>query len=473
VEGATTVTRTRRPARVGEPLPAAHVAGAAVVAVGLYGAVFGWAMANTSYDVWGAMVVAPVLVAISLPVLRRAARREPDPRIGQLLVIALVLKLVASLSRYYMAFHLYGGVADASRYHEAGALLGAQLRSGDFDIQLGMRVVGTGFIIILTGIVYAITGPSLIGGYLVYSWLGFWGLFGFYRAFVIAFPDGDRWRYALLLFLLPSMLFWPSGIGKDTWMLLTLGVFAYGAALLLSHRRGGFIVLALAIAGQLAVRPHVAVLACGALLVAYVVRRRPARLTALGPVKSVLVWAVLGAAGLLVIRQVQGFFGADEFSSDTVNQVLSSTEEHTGQGGSAFQNGFNGSPQHLPRAIITVLFRPFPFEAHNIQAFIAAAEGSALLLLFLLSWPRLQQIPRYLRSRPYLAFSITFTLLFCYAFGHFQNFGILTRERVQVFPVLLVLLAIPPATHEVRRRPRRRAEPGSAHKIIRQRSAPS
>ena len=42
----------------------------------------------------------------------------------------------------------------------------------------------------MTGIVYTVTGPSLIGGYLVFSWLGFWGLLLFFRAFQIAVPHG-------------------------------------------------------------------------------------------------------------------------------------------------------------------------------------------------------------------------------------------------------------------------------------------
>ena len=36
-----------------------------------------WAMESLSYDVWGAMVVGPVLVAISIPILARAGRADP------------------------------------------------------------------------------------------------------------------------------------------------------------------------------------------------------------------------------------------------------------------------------------------------------------------------------------------------------------------------------------------------------------
>ena len=59
--------------------------------------------------------------------------------------------------------------------------------------------------------------------------------------------------------------------------------------------------------------------------------------------------------------------------------------------------------------------------------------------------------PRLLRTRPYVAFCRTYTLLFVFAFSSFANFGILTRQRVQVFPFVLVLLALPLASSGRRR----------------------
>ena len=48
-----------------------------------------------------------------------------------------------------------------------------------------------------------------------------------------------------------------------------------------------------------------------------------------------------------------------------------------------------------------------------------------------------------MRRSPYLAFCVSYVLLFVVAFSSFGNFGILTRQRVQVFPFFLVLLAVP------------------------------
>ena len=189
---------------------------------------------TTSFDVWGAVLLVPILIGLSVPVLRRQAIRESDPATFRLLFLALIVKLAGAVARYYVAFSVYGGAADAARYHRAGVELAGGFRHLDFA---GMHLrTGTSFIENITGLVYALIGPSKIGGFLVFfSWLGFWGLFLFYRAFTIAVPVGRRRSYALLVFFLPSLVFWPSSIGKEAWMMFSLGIAVYGVAKILTY----------------------------------------------------------------------------------------------------------------------------------------------------------------------------------------------------------------------------------------------
>src|SRR4051812_8089203 len=51
------------------------------------------AMQTTNYDVWGAFLVAPVLLLLTVPFATSAARREGDPRVGRLILMAAVIKL--------------------------------------------------------------------------------------------------------------------------------------------------------------------------------------------------------------------------------------------------------------------------------------------------------------------------------------------------------------------------------------------
>lgn len=418
----------------------------AIGAVGLCVGLLGWAVEHTAYDTWGGVVVATVLVLGSLPLVLWLARREEDPRVAKLLPWALLLKLGAALARLAVAFGVYDGVADANTYHGAGELLAPMYRRGDFSGDVG-TFIGTGFLKALTGAVYMLTGATRLGGFVVFSWMGFWGLYLFYKAFCLACPEGDRWRYALLVFLLPSLLFWPSSIGKEAWMTLTLGLAAYGAARILTRRRHGFAVLIVGLAGTVAVRPHVSAILMVSLVAAYLLRRSPAGGSLLRPVAKIAGLVALGLALLVVVGQTKELFGVkDRFDAEAVSQVLDRANSQTSNARSTFGSPgqTNLSPSRFPSALVSVVFRPFPWEARNPLALVASLEGSVLLALFVVGRTRILGAVRSMLRTPYVVLCLCYSVLFVYGFSSFANFGVLTRQRVQVFPFLLVLLALPP-----------------------------
>ncbi|MGH9151960.1 MAG: hypothetical protein ACRD03_06115 [Acidimicrobiales bacterium] len=409
---------------------------AAVVA---YVSWFTWALEHRDYQTWGTLMIGPLLVVVSVPLLGQAVRREPDRRIGALIVGAFFLKLAMAFVNHAVAFGIYGGVADARGYHGAGTAYSEAFRAGHFalsgDAQLGRR-----FISAVTGALYTITGPSKLVGYLVFSWFAFWGLYLFYRAFVLAVPEGDRRRYALLVFLLPSTLFWTSAIGKEAWMTLALGTCAVGAARLLTHRRGGMPVLALGLAGSALCRPHISFMVLMGVAGAYLLRRS-ATPKPLGPLVTIGGLFVLVAIGSALAGQFARHFELTSFGTQTSRSVLEVAERESEIGRSAFS--VERTP--WPLAVPGVLVRPLPFEAHNAQALAASFEGTAMLVLLAASRRRVAAAARRIVATSYLAFCATSSILFLVAFSVFRNFGILARERVQLLPFVLVLLALPAA----------------------------
>src|SRR5919201_5511941 len=242
----------------------AFVAGLTLTAA--YSAAVVFASAR-SYEGWTALLIAPILVVLSLPALRRQARREASSRVLPILVLALMAKLGGGLMRYSVVFGLYGGGADATVYHDWGIRLSGRFEQWDFS---PLAATGAAFIRGFTGSIYALTTPSKLGGFLLFSWLGFWGLFLFYRAFVLAVPEGRRSTYRLFIFFFPSLLFWPSSIGKEAWMVLALGMGAIGASKLLTgDAAGGVIIGRLGLFLASIVRPHIAAMLVIAVLVGY------------------------------------------------------------------------------------------------------------------------------------------------------------------------------------------------------------
>jgi hypothetical protein len=424
------------------------------VAVGIGGALLGFSFTVLGLlfliaaQLDGFLVVAflvPVLLAASWPAFTRQARRERDPTLVRLLVAALLLKLFGSLVRYWVAVAFYDSNADAFEYHRVGVDLAMRFRAGNFDTGLP-SLSGTDFISFFTGITYTITGPSIFAGFLLYSWLAFGGMFYLYRAFTIAIPDGRKRSYARLLFFMPSMLYWPSSIGKEAWMLFTLGLAAFGTARLLTGRPWRGMALA-GVAMWLAaiVRAHVSGMVVLGLVVAYLFARPPRRLGALGPAVKLVALAALLVVAVGLLGRTQSYLlekGIDP--QDGVTGVLAETGRRTSQGGSGFEAPSTGaSLAKLPFAAVTILFRPFLFEVHNAQAAITALESTLLLALVLARRRAIWQAVRHLRRYPYVAFILVYSALFVVAFSSIGNFGILARERTQLLPFFLVLLAVP------------------------------
>jgi hypothetical protein len=75
-----------------------------------------------------------------------------------------------------------------------------------------------------------------------------------------------------------------------------------------------------------------------------------------------------------------------------------------------------------------------------------------LLVLGAAAAPRLLRLPKYIFQVPYVAYALTYTVMFVIAFSSISNFGILTRQRTQVLPLALVMLVLPRETNRVEER---------------------
>ncbi len=404
-----------------------------------------------------AMVVALALFAGSAPALALVARRDGDRTLFGFLLVALAAKLGGAFARYYLTSAAYGGFADAAMYDNAGREWVAALRAGrpvwvaDVLANFG---AGTKALSTITGVVYTAAGRNMLTGFVVFSWLGFWGLLMAYRAFRVGVPGGDHRRYRLLLFFLPSLVFWPSSIGKDAWMQLTLGAIFLGVAWLTgTHPRWtGAIWLVVGLFGAALVRPHIALTAAAPLAVALGVRLRAPQRTGqrragAGAVR-VVGMVVLAGASVILLNRIGTVFGGGDPAAGTVTGVLDTASTITAQGGSEFEATTVTGIQDLPMATISVLFRPFLWEATSAVKAIAGLETTLLLVLTVLSWQRLRTLPGQLRRNRYVIYVTVFAVIAIVGFSRVGNEGILARQRTQFLPAVLVLLCLPAARRD-------------------------
>jgi hypothetical protein len=425
-----------------------------VVAVAAVVAALAVAMDRWSYDVWGAFWVGPVLLGLTIPIANRIARQEGDPKVGRLILLAFGAKVLAGTVLRYIAVNGVYGSGDAKRYSTAGRILAPMFRRGVYE-NLG-KVSATRFLEILTGQVFAVIGPTDLGAYLFFSWIAFLGLLLMVQAFRIAVPNGDHHRYRLLVLFFPSLLFWPSSIGKDAWLIFCLGIAAYGLARAFTGRLSGIVAVGLGLWGATVVRPHIALLVIIAGGAAMLVRTIAPRIHGEGGphrLRSATLAIVLVVGVVAVMGQAQTFFNLDSLNPESAQGVLTEVNRRTGQGGSEFNAPSATTPTGYAQAFVTVLFRPFPLEGSGGLSLVTSAEGVLFAVVVAGSLGRLSRLPALAVRTPYVLFGLLYVLGFVYAFSSIENFGILARERAQLLPFAFILLCLPRKPKRERQRP--------------------
>src|SRR5205807_1126729 len=292
--------------------------------------------------------------------------------------------------KFISDFGVYGGRADANAYSYNGTRIAAAIHAGQWShLPMTPGSFGTHVIDITTGVIYSVTGTTVMGAGLVYSWLGFWGLYFFYRAFRIGFPEGEARRYGYLIFFLPSLLFWTSSIGKDAWIMFSLGLATYGGAKLMARHRGAYAIVLIGLGLTSLVRIHIAAALFIGLFAAFIARRSSGDRVWAAFGKGVGI-VVLTLVGVVIGSQFRAFFGVNkDLQSGGISQVFEKAQHGSEGGSSDFNAKQIQSPADVPMAVVSVIFRPLPFDANNTTALLASIEGTVLLGLFVVSWPRI------------------------------------------------------------------------------------
>lgn len=229
--------------------------------------------------------------------------------------------------------------------------------------------------------------------------------------------------------------------------MLWLGVLVLGAAKFFTHQPWAFTLLILGSVGTSLIRPHITVLLVAALLVAQLFR--PAGDQAISVLSKAAGLAVLGVAAAILTTQSAGFLGIDDISAQAVTDSIGAASGQTVLGGSAFTPVPLTNPLGVPAAIVTLLVRPFPWEANGVAMLAQSVEGLALIVLFVKFRSRLMRAPRLMIKNPFVAFAAIYSLEFILAFSGFANFGLLARQRTLMLPLFVVLLALPLASNAV------------------------
>jgi hypothetical protein len=390
-----------------------------------------------------ALLIGVVLFAIGRVFIRRATQAEGgDPWLAKALTACLILHLLSAPSQIWVVDHLYGGIADYTRYDIQGSVLSGGFRHLDFSLEPAQLrgIVGDGAVSIVAGVIFAIIGANQAGAFLVMTFLSFIGIVYFYRAFTLTFSGAGNRRYGYLVFFLPTLLFWTSDVSKEAIMTFLLGLTAYGCARILAHRgRGYLLIIVCSVAGAF-IRPNETLLALGGFTVAMLFRPVSPTVRFHGPRRTlafIFMGAMTGLAIFVTLHYLPG--SSNGLSLTSISKNNSGVGNGFGSGGITY----SGNPIYYPKDVFVVLFDPLPINAHGSGEWVEAFENTLVVGVVLTSLRGLRILPRVAFARPYVMMSLIFTGAFCYSFASLGNLGLITREAVVTMPFFLVVLCIP------------------------------
>lgn len=408
-------------------------------------------------------LVAVALLLASVAVANQIA--GSDRWLSRVVLGSAVAHLACVGPQIWVVDHVYGGSADWVGYVNRAAHLADSWRAGHFTTAgaaLGGGVLGDGMVAILGAAVMMVLGVNELAVFLVFAWLAFLGVVCFYRAFTVTFPGANHRRYAVLVFFLPSLLFWTADLGKEAIITISVGVAALGVARVFARLRHGYLLILLGIVIGIGVRPDELAILAVAFAVAMLLREGDPEQKASGLRRTgglVVAAALTVGAGLLTARLLHGTDGGRGVSS---LGGLGQLNQGTGFGFGSSGVSYSSNPLAYPVDVYHVLFDPFPLVAHHGTQLLASLENAVILVVLLVSLPNLRLVWRAARYRPYVIVCLVYSVLFVYTFAALGNLGLITRERTLMLPFLLVLTAIPiagperaPHPWELRRRVRR------------------
>lgn len=281
----------------------------------------------------------------------------------------------------------------------------------------------------------------------VFSFVGCWLMFlTFYRTL----PQAHGWLASAILFV-PSVIFWGSGILKDTLTLGAIGMLTYAAHTVLIHRRpeiGKILLLLLSAWIIFTVKKYILLCFLPALLLWMYAAR-------LAAIKS-LILKILIIPVISVVLIVSGYYavvliGKDDprYSLDKIAITAQITAYDIGfytgrDAGSTYSLGeldgtFGNLMGKFPQAVNVSLFRPYLWEVRNPLMLLSALESFAFLSLTIWIIFRCRLYLFRALGNPTVLFCLVFSITFAFAVGVSTfNFGTLARYKIPLIPFYLL-----------------------------------
>lgn len=291
--------------------------------------------------------------------------------------------------------------------------------------------LSTQFVIWLVQSLKEMFGGTYLDFFLLFQASGTWGAVILLKTMEDVFGDARVAMPSLffLLLFLPGLHFWTAFIGKD-------GALFLGAAL---TARAAFdiqkrwLLFGAGVLLMILFRPYIAMLAVASIAAAIMLDKKTAPLTKI----FLSIFAVAGLA--LAAASTRSTFQVDVTSAESVSDFFA-TQTKVMQVES--QEGGSGAQGPYPVRVLSLLFRPFFFDAGGIPGLIASFENLVLLFIFGFMAYHVRILRELFRRVMLIRYCVIFTIAVILLLATvYYNVGLGLRQKMMAMPTLLTLLA--------------------------------
>ena len=353
-----------------------------------------------------------LLALLAIPIFLRGATFS---RLA--VAIALVALHLAVTQVYYI--YTKTSIADAYSYYYFGSY---------FD-QFGWSELGTVFIGHVTQVIKRSIGATYLDCFMVFQAFGVWGLVVVMRTFHEIYDKVQTKETNLpnVLLFVPSVHFWTSAVGKDAPVFFAVALSTWSVMSL----RTRIVPFCIAIGLMVLIRAHIALAVAIAISLAAL---RHKDFTS--GRKALLLSVALVGTGVL-FAAVRSTFDVDLTNPASLAQFM---EARGAAEASDLSSSSLGSSSFWFR-LISLLFRPFFFDARNFFGLVASIENVGAVFLFGYLLFHFRDVRTLMRHVLFMRFSIYLSMiLICILAVLNYNVGLGLRERVMVYPPLFCLL---------------------------------
>ncbi|MFM7218027.1 MAG: hypothetical protein ACKO1U_08425 [Bacteroidota bacterium] len=295
---------------------------------------------------------------------------------------------------------------------------------------------------------------SYIAETFLLNFIIYFSIWRLFKMFVYEIPGIEK-QFAFSVLFIPSVVFWGSGLLKDSITFACVAQYAASFHHLIKIKKKRFSNLFALILSSyllLSIKPYIffALLPGTSLwFVGYRTSQIKNQLLRTSLIPLVIVISAL--SGYLMLRVIGDTLG--EFSVNKVVDKAIVTQQDLKQDyyqGSSFDIGeidptIPGMLSKAPKAINAALFRPYLWESNNAAMLLSGLENLILLLVAIVMVIRLRgyYLILLMFRQHVLFFSVFFSLFFAFSIGlTTSNFGSLVRYKIPAIPFFAASLFI-------------------------------